>query len=334
MKPGEQVGALSEQGVKSFAEALDESGKHPLNANGVDILQINVGKKCNLRCKHCHVDAGPDRTEVMSKEVLDRCRDVAEACNIPTVDITGGAPELNPHLEGFIKDVTKPGRRVMVRSNLVILLEEPYRKFLDIYTDNNVEIVTSLPAYNASMTDRQRGDSFFDNCVAVLRDLNRRGYGKEGSGLVLDLVCNPVGAYLPGSQEALEHEYRSRLRQSHGIEFNDLFCLTNVPIGRFLEFLLRSGNYMDYMTTLMTAYNPHAVDNVMCKTTVSVGWDGSLYDCDFNQMLELKIDHGAPCHITDFDFDKLATRQIVIHNHCYACTAGAGSSCQGSTTEC
>jgi radical SAM/Cys-rich protein len=318
-----QLSALNNlNGLKTFEEKLKEFKQYPLRAEKVEIFQMNVGKRCNLSCKHCHVQAGPDRKESMPKEIFEKCLEVIKNTpSISTVDITGGSPEMNPNLEWFIKEASKLGKRLLVRTNLVILLEKEYQRFIDIYADNKVEVVGSLPDYKEEKTDRQRGGGFFQKSVKVLQLLNKKG-------IILDLVYNPVGAYLPGSQKALEHEYKTRLKDEFNIEFNNLFCLTNMPVGRYLEALINSGNYEDYMQELASAYNPGALPNVMCRITVSVGWDGKLYDCDFNQMLDLTIPEIDI--IYKFDVSKLSKRKIVIYNHCYGCTAGAGSSCQGA----
>ena len=327
MEPIKQLDYLAHvPGNVSFGEKIER----PLLAEGIDILQLNVGRKCNLMCKHCHVEAGPHRSEMMGRPVFEKCLEILSEYPIGTIDITGGAPEMNPHLPWFIGEVAKLNRRLLVRSNLLIMLGEKHRHFLDVYTDNRVEVVTSLPDYQMERTNRQRGQGAFEGVVSVMKSLNDRGYGRPGGNLVLDLVYNPVGAYLPGSQDALTHEYKQHLANDYGVVFNNLFCLTNCPVGRYLEFLIRSENYDDYMTELINAFNWSAVDSVMCRSTLSVAWDGKLYDCDFNQMLAMPVDHGAPSHIDVFDFERLKTRQIVIANHCYACTAGAGSSCQGT----
>lgn len=330
MKADEQKKVLTEisDGVH-FGERLEE----PLKAASVDIFQVNVGKRCNLSCKHCHVEAGPDRTELMSKETMEKCLEILKVHPIGTVDVTGGSPEMNPHLPWFFEEVSALGRRLMVRSNLVILLEDAYSQYIELYARCGAEVVTSLPACDAGRFERQRGLNTFHRIIEAIRLLNQKGYGRPRSGLILNLVHNPVGAYLPGSQAALEQEYRQRLQKDYGVYFNTLFCLTNCPVGRYLEFLIRSDNYKDYMHTLITAFNRSAIANVMCRTTISVGWDGMLYDCDFNQMLGLPVNHGAPDHITDFDLKKLKTRRIVTGNHCFSCTAGAGSSCQGAIAE-
>ncbi len=330
MQPTEQIRYLAKTpGDMSFREKIQA----PLTAEGIRILQLNVGYRCNLACKHCHVEAGPHRRESMNRDVMERCVRILEQYPVETVDITGGAPEMNPWLPWFIQAVSRLRRRVMVRSNLAVLRAEAYRHFPALYREHGVEIVASLPDLRADRVDRQRGRSVFEQVIAAMRDLNALGYGRPGSGLKLDLVYNPVGAYLPGAQQAIEHEYRQRLAARHGVTFNTLFCLTNCPVGRFLEFLIRSENYDDYMAGLISTFNHQALPHVMCRSTLSVGWDGRLYDCDFNQMLRLTVDHGAPDHIRFFDFERLRSRQIVVHNHCFACTAGAGSSCQGALDE-
>ncbi len=327
MDPAQQCDYLANiPGDVAFEDKLQK----PLFAEKIEILQLNVGRRCNLACKHCHVEAGPDRKELMDRPVFEKCLEILARYSIDTIDITGGAPEMNPHLQWFIESAAKLKRRLIVRSNLSILLDPTYHHFIDVYTDNQVEIVSSLPDYHAQRTDRQRGQGAFDGIVHVMQMLNRKGYGQPGSNLLLNLVHNPVGAFLPGSQEALSREYKRRLFDDHGIVFNQLYCLSNCPVGRYLEYLIRTENYEDYMTELINAFNWSAVDGVMCRTTLSVAWNGDLYDCDFNQMLALPVNHGAPAHIDIFDFEKLKHRQIVTANHCYACTAGAGSSCQGA----
>lgn len=312
-------------GSQSFGEKLQQ----PLVAEDIQILQMNVGRRCNLTCKHCHVSAGPDRQEMMDRAVFEKCLQILSDYPIDTIDITGGAPEMNPHLPWFISEAGKLGRQMLVRSNLLILREPRYRHYVDLYADNKVEVVTSLPHYHAQQADRQRGAGVFDRVIQMMRVMNTKGYGQPGSDRQLHLVFNPVGAYLPGSQTALMHEYKQRLADEHGVVFNQLYCLTNCPVGRYLDYLIRSDNYDDYMSALVQAFNRSAVEGVMCRTTLSVAWDGKLYDCDFNQMLEIPVNHGAPTHIDIFDFEKLKTRRIEVANHCYACTAGAGSSCQG-----
>lgn len=317
----------------AFIERLNECGIFPLRANGIDILQMNITRRCNLTCKHCHVQAGPHRKEMMSRETMNHCIEAAGCKPITTIDITGGAPEMHPDLEWLLGKLTALEKRLIVRSNLVVMREPAYRRYLDLFAAHKVELVGSLPDYNAERSDRQRGAGTFDGAIQVIRELNRRSYGLPGSGLALHLVHNPVGAYLPGPQSALEAEYRRVLRDRHGLHFNTLFCLVNTPIGRYADYLKRSGNWSDYMRVLQCAFNLQTVSRVMCRTTLSVGWDGRLYDCDFNQMLSLTVNSGAPDHIQDFDYNPLAEREIVVRSHCFACTAGAGSSCQGSLTQ-
>jgi radical SAM/Cys-rich protein len=329
MKAREQLSVLGDIRYKSFIDTLGANGQFPLKAVDVDILQMNICRKCNLFCKHCHVEAGPHRTEMMSRALLEKCLEILADNEISTIDITGGAPEINPHLEWFLDNASQLDRRLIVRSNLTLLSESNYRKFYDIYIRNKVEIVTSLPHYKAEGTDNQRGKCAFTSTIDVIKKFNADGYGKENSGLVLNLVHNPTGFYLPGSQSALAHEYKSRLLKDHGIYFNDLFCITNMPVGRYLEHLQKSDNLSDYMGALVNAFNPAAAENMMCKNTISVSYDGQLYDCDFNQMLELPIETNA--HVNEFDMEKISHRKIVLANHCYGCTAGSGSSCQGAT---
>ena len=332
MDTNEQLRILgSAAGCVSFKERFERSSNTHLVAANINILQINMGKRCNLSCRHCHVDAGPGRIEMMSREILNACLEIANEKEISTIDITGGSPEMNPHLEWFLGEAGKLGKRIIVRSNLVILLDDAYAGFIDVYAKNGVEVITSLPGYHDDGTNRQRGSGVFSRIIQAMRLLNQKEYGRKESGLVLDIVHNPVGAYLPGAQKALEAEYKKRLFNEYGVVFNRLFCMTNMPVGRYLEYLLKSGNFEDYMADLCGAYNPLAAENVMCRSTVSVGWDGVLYDCDFNQMLGLRINHGMPDTIMDFNIEKLKSREIIIGNHCYGCTAGTGSSCQGTT---
>lgn len=331
MDAHEQLGRLRGIGAgEPFRQRIARSLKGPLAARKIDILQLNVGKRCNLACRHCHVEAGPGREEAMPREVFEACLEIARAAEVSTIDVTGGSPEMNPHLEWFLGAAGSLGKRLIVRSNAVILLDRSFSRFIDIFARHRVEIVISLPDYNEARTDRQRGPGAFRRIIQAMRLLNDRGYG-TGTGLDLDLVHNPAGAFLPGPQDALEREYERRLRDDFGVVFTRLFCIINVPIGRYLAYLLATGNLEEYMTGICGAFNPSAVDRVMCRTTLSVGWDGTLYDCDFNQALGLPVGFGAPRTIARFDIDRLRTREIVIDDHCYGCTAGAGSSCQGAT---
>ncbi|CUQ66492.1 arsenosugar biosynthesis radical SAM (seleno)protein ArsS [Candidatus Nitrospira inopinata] len=331
--PAEQLRVLDRpSGPSPFDLRLREAGLFPLHATGITVLQINVGKLCNQTCRHCHVDAGPDRPESMSRETAEQCLAALARTDIPTVDLTGGAPELNPNFRRLVEQARALGRHVIDRCNLSVLLLPSQADLAHFLAEHRVEIIASLPSFRAGQTDTQRGEGVFEKSMEALRLLNQAGYGRPESGLVLNLVHNPVGAFLPPKQSALEAQFKRELRAKHGVEFNRLYTITNMPISRFLAFLLESGNYEQYMTRLANAFNPIAAAGVMCRYTLSVGWDGTLYDCDFNQMLDLPVSHGAPRHIRDFDPTRLHRRQIVTRNHCYGCTAGTGSSCGGSVT--
>jgi radical SAM/Cys-rich protein len=318
--------------ARGFEEALRGAGLYPLHPTAIEVFQVNVGRKCNQTCRHCHVDAGPDRTEMMPDAVLDRCLEVIEGTAIPTVDITGGAPELHKRWRELVVRSRAAGKKVMDRCNLTITRLPNYAYLPGFFAEHGVEVVASLPHYRQRGTDTQRGDGVFEQSIAALRRLNQVGYGMEGTGLVLNLVTNPVGTFLPGGQAALERDWKQQLRRAHGVEFNRLFTITNMPISRFLEFLVEGGALEEYMERLVNVFNPAAAAGVMCRNTLSVGWNGTLYDCDFNQMLELPVHPRAPRTIFDFDLARLAEREIVLGPHCFGCTAGAGSSCGGATT--
>jgi len=314
-----------------FQQKLEECGLYPLTPTGLQIFQINLGKMCNQVCKHCHVDAGPDRKEIMTRETMEQCLDVLrQHPELTTVDLTGGAPEMNPHFRWLVEEVKKLNRHVMVRCNLTIILAN--KKFHDLpsfYRTHEVEVISSLPFYTKDRTDRQRGDGVFEQSIQALQLLNAAGYGDERTGLQLNLVYNPAGSFLAPLQTALEKEYKQELQQRFGIRFNRLYVINNMPISRYLDYLLTSGNYERYMIKLLQAYNPVAASNVMCRNTLSVGWDGYLYDCDFNQMLDLKVDSPSR-HVSQFNKEMLNQRSIVVNQHCFGCTAGSGSSCGGS----
>ncbi len=316
--------------MKPFDTALDESGCFPLTSSRITVLQVNMGRMCNQACRHCHVEAGPDRTEAMDATVVRACLDVLEAQRYPMLDITGGAPEMNREYRGLVESASAMGVHVMTRTNLTILLEKGYTDLPAFFARNRVEVTASLPYYTAATADRQRGAGVFDASIEALKRLNAEGYGVEGSALALNLVYNPCGAFLPPRQASIEADFKRELARRHGISFTRLFAITNMPVGRFLRFLTDSGNYAMYMEKLCGAYNAVAASSVMCRNTLSVGWGGFLYDCDFNQMLDMRCDHGAPEHIRDFDAAALDKRRIVTGPHCYACTAGAGSSCTGA----
>jgi radical SAM/Cys-rich protein len=330
-EPANQLRALAPKAEhKKFEDSLADSGLSPLRATSIQVLQVNVGKLCNQTCRHCHVDAGPDRREIMSVETIRDCLRVLERTGIPVLDITGGAPEMNPHFRWLVSEARRLGRQVIDRCNLTILLAAGFQDLPEFLAGQNVEIIASLPCYLQENTDAQRGDGVFEKSIAALRRLNGLGYGQAESGLVLTLVYNPIGPSLPPPQASLEAAYRRELRTRYGIEFNRLYTITNMPISRFLDDLIQSGQYDRYMQKLIDGYNPSAVSGVMCRTTISVGWDGRLYDCDFNQMLELGLDAQLPQHIRDIDLSRLERRPITTGQHCYGCTAGCGSGCQGA----
>ena len=314
-----------------FHEKLETAGLFPLRPVSPAVFQINVGKMCNQVCRHCHVDAGPDRKEIMTRETMQECLDALAQTNIPTVDLTGGAPEMNPDFRWFVEEIRALGKHVMVRCNLTIIVANPkYNDLPDFFRQHQVEVVSSLPFYNADKTDRQRGQGVFADSIKALRMLNAVGYGQPDSGLIINLVYNPNGAFLPGSQESLKRQFKRVLLDEFGIVFNDLYAITNIPISRYLDYLISSGNYDGYMEKLVNAFNPVAAEGVMCRNTISIGWDGFIYDCDFNQMLDLTV--ASPVqHVRQFDLDLLTNRSIVVNQHCYGCTAGAGSSCGGTT---
>lgn len=328
----QQLEQLNKNGFEPFKEKLQNIGLFPLKPTGIDIFQMNLGKMCNQTCQHCHVDAGPDRKEIMTRETMQYCLDILAKSNIQTVDLTGGAPEMNPDFRWLVEEASALGKHIIDRCNLTIInANKKYHDLPEFFAKHQVEVVSSLPHYTAFRTDRQRGDGVFDRSIDAMKRLNDVGYGIEGSGLEFNLVYNPTGAILPGPQASLEADYKRELKRKFGIEFNNLFVITNMPISRFLEYLLRSGNYEEYMQTLIEAFNPFAASGVMCRNTLSIGWDGYLYDCDFNQMLDLKV-KGRSQHVSDFDLEALENREIVLDQHCYGCTAGLGSSCGGQTS--
>lgn len=315
----------------AFTTKLRESALFPLTPTQIEIFQVNVGKMCNQVCKHCHVDAGPDRKEIMTRETMQQCIDAVKRSGAHTVDITGGAPEMNPDFRWFVEALSALGKKIMVRCNLTIIVANPkYNDLPEFFKAHQVEVVSSLPYFSAVRTDSQRGEGVFERSIRALKMLNAAGYGMPGTGLTLNLVYNPSGAFLPADQAGLENEFKQKLRKGWEIEFNNLFAITNLPVSRFLDYLIESANYDAYMDKLIGAYNPVAAANVMCRNTVSVSWDGFLYDCDFNQMLDLKVAVPESLHVSQWNTDALQTRSIVVNQHCFGCTAGAGSSCGGS----
>lgn len=312
--------------IPEFEDSVED--KELLMTDKMSVLQMNVGRLCNLACKHCHMEAGPNRTEVMEKDVLDDCLKLYKEWGFQTIDITGGAPEMNPHFRWFVEEAVKVCSDVMVRSNLTIMLEEGYEDLPEFYAANKATVICSLPHYKARNSNKQRGEGTFEKSIEVLKKLNALGYGKDPE-LVLNMVFNPGGAFFPPNQSAMEKEYKEHLGSEYGIVFNNLFTITNNPIGRFGAFLTRTGNMEGYLTKLYDAFNPGAVASMMCRSQLSVGWDGKVYDCDFNQAVDMPIE-GAD-HIKDLIGKPYEKRRIRFDKHCYACTAGQGSSCGGST---
>jgi radical SAM/Cys-rich protein len=317
-----------------FTAALASRGLAPLARGEVRTLQVNVGKLCNQACHHCHVDAGPKRTEIMQPATVARVLDLLAASpRVDAVDLTGGAPELNPSFRDLVRSSRALGRRVQVRCNLTVLFVSGCEDLPEFYRAHQVELICSLPCYSAANVDRQRGQGVFDRSIEALRRLNAIGYGRAGSALKLDLVYNPVGAFLPPPQATLASRYRAELAALFGIEFHELFTITNMPIRRFAEMLARDQALGAYMGLLVNHFNPGTVEGLMCRSLLSVGWDGALYDCDFNQMLEIPLagDRSTPATIWTVDAcEDVAGRAIATASHCFGCTAGAGSSCGGA----
>lgn len=315
-----------------FEARLFESGHPGLTPAPLEYFQINVGKLCNMTCRHCHVDAGPDRTdEQMDRATAEACVRALARTQAHTVDLTGGAPELNPNFQYLVEQSVALGRHVIDRCNLTILLLPRFARLPEWLAERGVEVVCSLPHWRLRNTDAQRGDGTFEKSIAALRLLNAAGYGRGDPRRRLTLVSNPAGAFLAGSQLALEREWRAGLERDHGLSFDRLICLNNMPIARYLEWLQDSGNLEAYMQRLTAAFNPATVDGLMCRNTLSISWDGRLYDCDFNQMLALPAASFA--HVGDFEPERFAQRRVVTGRHCFGCTAGSGSSCGGATAD-
>nr|WP_296266847.1 arsenosugar biosynthesis radical SAM (seleno)protein ArsS [uncultured Merdimonas sp.] len=319
---------LKELNVIPAFETRMTNEEYGYTTDRLDVMQINVGRLCNLACKHCHVEAGPNRTEVMSRDVMEACFKVCREQQVGTIDITGGAPEMNPDFEWLAGEACKICDHVIVRTNLVILKEEKYRHLPQFYADHKIEVVCSLPYYRAKEMDRVRGSGTFDQAIQVIQELNALGYGKKPD-LVLNMVYNPAGAFFPPVQSAMEKEYKARLGEDYGIVFNQLFTITNNPMGRFEAFLKRSGNLESYMKKLSDAFNEETLPGLMCRFQISVGYDGKVYDCDFNQAAEMPVLTGQS--IFDMAGKPYQRRKICMADHCYGCTAGQGSSCGGAT---
>ncbi|HEV7890300.1 MAG TPA: arsenosugar biosynthesis radical SAM (seleno)protein ArsS [Pyrinomonadaceae bacterium] len=316
----------------SFDEKLAAHGL-ALRAGPVETLQVNVGKLCNQACKHCHVDASPARTEIMTRETVEQVLDAVRRFQIPTLDITGGAPELNPSFRHLVAEARRAGAHVLVRHNLTVMFEPGQEDLPEFFREHSVEVVSSLPYFLEQQTDAQRGRGVFEKSIEALRRLNAVGYGREGGALKLNLVYNPVGAFLPPAQVSIESDFKRELLARYGVTFGSLYTITNMPIRRFLEYLRRSGNEERYMRKLVEAFNPATVQGLMCRTLVSVDWTGRLFDCDFNQMLELGVAGELPQTINDFDPSRFEGREVMTGAHCFGCTAGAGSSCGGAVAE-
>ena len=317
--------------MQSFAEKLRLSGQS-LTRRRIDVLQVNLGRYCNLACIHCHVESGPTRKEMMNRENVEAVLRFLARTNIPSLDITGGAPELHPDFAYLVLAARRLGRHVMDRCNLTVIFEPGMEYLPEFLKIHGVELICSLPCYSQENVDKQRGKGTFDASIRALQLLNEAGYGRPDTDLILNLVYNPVGPHLPPPQEKLAEDYRKILRQKFGIEFNQLYCLTNMPITRYATHLKLRGEYERYQELLENNFNAATLDRVMCRDLVSIGWDGSVYDCDFNQMLDLALldAAGKRLHIASLDLDQVARRAIAVGDHCYACTAGAGSSCGGS----
>lgn len=308
-----------------FADKIRSISKEPVKSDGIDILQVNLGYRCNLSCKHCHVNGGPDRDEVMNKETMDDIASIAESVNIEAVDITGGAPELNPYFRYFVNSLRGKCRKIICRTNLTVFSMDGMDGLHDFYRDNEVELIASLPYYIEENVDRVRGNGTFKKSIDALKSLNHKGYGIDATGLRLDFVYNPQGAFIPPSQDSLEPEYKKELLRLYGITFNNLYTFVNMPIGRFKDFLIKTNNYEKYLDKLKSAFNECTLTGLMCRKVLNIRWDGMIYDCDFNQMAGLNILRKYPQHINEFDYESLSNREIAIGDHCYGCTAGQGS---------
>jgi len=329
--PQHQLRILNDQNqYPTFDQKLAEHQLPVLQADTICTMQVNLGKLCNMTCEHCHVDAGPDRREIMNAETVQDCLKALEHPGFQTLDLTGGAPEMNPHFREMVAQATKLNKQVIDRCNLTILLAPRYEDLPEFLATHQVEIVASLPCYLEENTDDQRGSGAFRKSIQALKKLNALGYGRQNSTLKLTLVYNPVGFSLPPDQSELEMAYRRELKNQFDIEFTNLITITNMPISRFLSELVSQGRLEEYRERLINAFNPDTVSGLMCRSLISVDWQGYLYDCDFNQMLNLPVVAAVRRHIRDFHYQDLANRKIVTNQHCYGCTAGAGSSCGGT----
>lgn len=318
---------------EEFDARLATHGIKLLRAGAIETLQVNVGKLCNQACKHCHVDASPARTEIMTRDVGEQVIEALRRYSFSTLDITGGAPELNPSFRYLVTAARSLGTHVMVRHNLTVMFEPAQEDLPEFFREHKVEVVSSLPYFLEQQTDAQRGHGVFEKSIRALRRLNAVGYGVEGSGLVLNLVYNPAGAFLPPKESSIEADFKRELAARYNLSFNRLYTITNMPIRRFLDYLRRTGNEERYLRKLVEVFNPDAVEGLMCRTTLSVDWRGRLYDCDFNQMLELGVAAELPQTIFELDAERFDGRRVMTGSHCFGCTAGAGSSCGGAVAK-
>ncbi len=339
VQPSEQFRILECVGIRGgpsgsgqFDRDLETAGWPVLQPQALDIVQINLGKLCNMTCRHCHVDAGPDRTEEnMDRATVEACLRLIDRAGVRVVDLTGGAPELNPHFEHIVDECVKRGIHVMDRCNLTILLTRRFRHLPEWFAERGVEVVCSLPHYRELGTDAQRGKGAYAKSLRALRNLNKAGYGLGDKRRFLTLVANPVGAFLPGQQASLEREWKVALGTNHDVYFDRLLTLSNMPMSRYLEWLVETGQVDSYLNRLVNAFNPATIAGLMCRNTLSVSWNGYLYDCDFNQQLDMVMDlPGHTSHVKDFDLAAWKRHVIRTQRHCYGCTAGAGSSCGGA----
>jgi radical SAM/Cys-rich protein len=325
--------ALPEQGDDDFDTVSEQvTGSKHLHAAGIDVLQINVGLTCDLACVHCHLACSPKRTETMDWPTMERVIEIGERADIKLADITGGAPELNPNFRRLVKALRSRNREVQVRTNLTVLLKPGMEDMPEFYRDHEVQLAASLPCYIEENVRAQRGLHVYNESIEVIRRLNAVGYGKDPR-LALDLVYNPGGPVLPPSQKSLEANYRQILGERFGLYFSELLTITNMPIGRFKDTLRRKGQDQIYMTMLRDSFNGATIDGLMCRHQINIGWDGTIYDCDFNQALSLPVAHGTPDHVNRIDLATFPTRRIVTGEHCFGCTAGTGSSCGGALAE-
>jgi radical SAM/Cys-rich protein len=308
-----------------FQDKIRSIRSEPLTAQGIRVLQVNLGYQCNMACRHCHVSAGPMRTEAMDGAVIDDVLRVLQENPIETLDITGGAPEMSPFFRRLVTEAGNMGKRVISRTNLTIFSEPGMSGIPEFYFDQGVELIASLPCYLEENITAVRGKGAFQKSIDALRRLNELGFGDGSDERPLSLVYNPAGAFLPPLQSALEADYKRELKNRYGISFTRLYAFTNIPIGRFRDSLVASGSFDQYCEMLASSFNPATLDNIMCRNLVSVGWDGKLYDCDFNQAQSLAISQDAPRHIRDFDYKAISRRRIVVDDHCFGCTAGQGS---------